>query len=265
MAVTTLDGLVGALAAASSHGYMKSNFTARAVGSYMSMWKVVGLPGAGATPTTGNGSIPDDTTAGAFLFTNAAGAANNYLGYISASCSTVGTLTLYDRVFHNSGLSATATTNQAITTAALTRYTTGAGVMPWFECYTVMGSASAATLNFTYTDDAGNTGQAGTWAKPAVAPAANEMFPLPLLAGDQGIRAITGYSWSVTQTSGDWGFTFMKPIVTIPLPQVNAGVVYDAFSSGLTEITDDACLAMVMLCGVTAMGSIQGDMRIAKG
>lgn len=265
MAVTNLDTAAGALAAASSHPYMKSAFTARAVSSFHSLWKIVGLPGAGATPPTGNGAIPDDTTAGAFLFANAAGAANNYLGYIAASCSTVGTLTLYDRVYHGSGLSATATTNQAITTSALTRYTTGAGVMPWFECYTVMGSASAATLNFTYTDDAGNTGQAGTWSKPAVAPGANEMFPLPLLAGDQGVRAITGYSWSATQTSGDWGFTFMKPIVTVPLPQVNAGVTYDMFSSALTEIADDACLAFVMLCGATSMGSIQGDMRIAKG
>jgi len=265
MAITTLDGLVAALTAGETRNYMKSAFTAAQIGSTHSLWTVAGVPGAGAAQGSVNGAIPDDTTAGAFPFVNAAGVANNYLGYIAAASQAAGTLVLYDRLWHDSALSATATTDQAISPSALTRFTSGEGVELWAEQYAAWGNATAATITVTFTDQGGTTGQIATIAKPANAGVAGSMHQAALPSGDYGVRAVTAYRWSVTQTSGNWGLTLLKRLVTIPLQTLNVAAVYDAFSSGLREVPDDACLAFMVQCSATAMGIIGGELTIAKG
>jgi hypothetical protein len=265
MAVTTLDGLVAALTAGETRAYMKSAFTASAVGATHSLWTVAGTPGAGAAEGTVNGSIPTDATAGSFPFVNAAGAANNYLGYIAAASQTAGTLILYDRLWHDSALSATATTDQAISPPALTRFTSGEGVELWAEQYAAFGTAGALTITVTYTDQGGTASQIGTIAKAAVAGVNGTMYQASLASGDYGVRAVTAYRWSSTATSGNWGLTLLKRLVTIPLQTLNVAAVYDAFSSGLREVPDDACLAFMVQCSATAMGIIGGELTVAKG
>lgn len=265
MAITTLDGLAAALASGETRAFLKNAFTAEGAGTWHSLWAVGGYPGAGSAPGSVNGSIPDDTTAGAFPFTNAAGAANNYLGYISASSTVAGSLVLYDRIYHSSGLSGTATGSNAISPPSLTRYTDGKGVELWGEIYTAIG-ATGATLTVTYTDQDGNTGQSATYVHPANAESVGQMFPFTLAAGDYGVRAVTNYSWSVsTGTAGNFGLTLMKRITSIPLQTQNVAAVGDAFSTGLREIADDACLAFQVQCSATSMGIMSGDLTIAKG
>lgn len=264
MAVSTLDGLVASLTAGESLAFNKSSFTSEGPGLFHSLWAVPGCPGAGAASGSINGSIPTDATAGAFPFTNAAGALNNYLGYISASSTVACTLILYDRLWHSSAMSGTETGQPAISPPALTRYTTGAGVELWGEIYSAIG-VSAATLTVTYTDQDGNTGNAATYAHPANAEAVGQMFPFVLASGDSGVRACTVYDWSVTTgTAGNFGLTLMKRLLTIPLQTASVASVYDAFSSGLREIQDDACLAFMVQCSSTAQGGINGDFTIAK-
>lgn len=266
MAVTTLDGLVAALTQGEIRYFVKGSFTPFAVGTAQSLWTVAGTPAAGAAQGTVNGAICDDTTTGGFPFTNAVGAANNYLGYFAASPLVAGSLIVYDRLWHDSALSATATTNQVIAPPALTRYTNGEGVEIWAEQYAAMGAATAATITLQYTDQSGTTAQTATIAKAATAGANGVMYgPASLAAGDFGVRAVTGYSWSVTQTSGNWGLTLVKRLLTIPFPQVNVGAAVDAFSSGLREIADDACLAFIWVPTATTANTITGEFTIAKG
>lgn len=264
MAVTTLDGLVAALTGGESLAFFKSAFTSEGAGTFHSLWAVAGCPGAGAAPGNTNGLIPTDATAGAFPFTNAGGAGNNYLGYIAAAASVSGSLIIYDRLYHSSGLSGTETANPTITPPALTRYTTGVGVELWVEFYSAIG-ATGATLTTTYTDQDGNTGASATYVHPANAETVGQMVPMTLASGDCGVRAVTAYDWSVsTGTAGNMGFTLVKRIVTLPLQTTNVAAVYDAFSSGLREVQDDACLAMMVQCSATTMGTINGDLTIAK-
>lgn len=264
MAVSTLDGLVAALTAGESLAFSKSAFTSEGAGTFHSLWAVPGYPGAGAAAGSVNGVIPTDATAGAFPFTNAAGALNNYLGYISAASATACTLILYDRLWHNSALVGNVTTTQTFTQPALTRYTTGVGVELWGEIYSAIG-ATGATLTCTYTDQDGNTGNAATYVHPANAEAVGQMFPFVLASGDSGVRLVADADWSVsTGTAGNFGLTLMKRLLTIPLQTANVASVYDAFSSGLREIQDDACLAFMVQCSTTAQGAINGDFTIAK-
>lgn len=265
MTVSTMDGLVAALTAGETRSFLKASQTSEGAGTWHSLWKAAGFPGAGGNPGSANGEIPTDATAGAFPFTNAAGSDNNYLGYIGAATSTAGTLILYDRLWHNSTLSGALTTAQTFTQPALTRYTNGQGVELWGEVYTAMG-ATASTFTATYTDQDGNASNSATYVMPANALSANQMFPFDLASGDYGVRSVQQVQLSAsTGTAGNFGLTLLKRIVTIPLPQVNVGVVYDAFSSGLREISDDACLAFMVQCSTTNTGTINGELTIAKG
>lgn len=263
MAVTTLDGLVGAINAGETRNFFKPAFTG-VIGGFFSQWGLAGYPAAGAAPGNVNGLIPVDSTTGAFQFVNAA--ANNYLGYVSAASTTAGTLVIYDRLFHSSGLSATTTTpGTALTPAALTRNTNGHGVEVWLEQYGAFTVTSAATLTFDYTDQDGNTAQVGTIAKAAVAGVNGTMYPAQLAVGDYGVRAVTNYFWSATQTAGTWGFTMMKRVCTIPLQTNNKPEIFDAISTGIREVPDDACLAFMIQCSTPSMGIISGELTIAKG
>lgn len=267
MAVTTMDGLVAALTGGDVRSFNKASVASLAAGQRHSLWNVSGNPGAAATPPTGNGEIPTSATAGAIPFVNASGGGNNYLGYIAASAGQSGSLILYDRLWHDSGLSATTTgAGTAISPGALTRSTTGVGVEVWAQVYTALGVSTAATLTLQYTDQDGNTAQTGTIAKPATAGDVGEMWgPMAFAAGDYGCRAVTNYSWSATQTSGNFGLLLVKKIVTIPLANTNVPAVFNAFSSGLREIEDSACLALMTEVNATTMGPILGELTIAKG
>lgn len=263
MAITTLDGLAAGLIAGESKLFLKSSFTSEGAGLFHSLWKTAGNPAAGANPGNINGTIPVDSTLGAFAFVNAV--ANSYMGYFSASSTVAGSLTLYDRLWHSSTMSGTQTISTAITPASLTRYTTGQGVEMWGEIYTAIGT-TAATLTVQFTNEAGTTAQSATYAHPANAEAVGQMFPFVLPAGSTGVRAPTNYIWSTsTLTAGDFGLTLMKRLVTIPLQTGNRPEVYDAITCGLREVADDACLAFMVQCTATGMGLISGELTIAKG
>jgi hypothetical protein len=265
MAITTLDGLVAALAAGETRNFMKTPSTTEGAGFFHSLWNAPGAPGAAGTPPATNGEIPTDATAGAFPFVNAAGAANNYLGYIAAASTVAGTLVLYDRLWHNSGLVGNITTLQSFTQGALTRFTSGEGVELWGEVYTAMG-ATASTFTCIYTDQGGTGSNSATYAHPANALAVGQMFPFVLASGDYGVRDVDSVQLNIsTGTAGNFGLLLMKRLVTIPLQTQNVAAVYDAFSSGMREIPDDACLALMIQCSATNQGVIGGELTIAKG
>jgi hypothetical protein len=261
-----MDGLVAALTGGETRSFLKNSLTAEGAGTWHSLWMAAGYPGAGVAPgSPTTGVIPTDVTAGAFPFTNAVNPANNYLGYIAAATGVVGTLIVYDRIWHLSGLSGVTTGAQTITFPGLTRYMSGDGVELWGEIYGAPG-ATANTMTVSYTDQGGTTGNNATYAHPANAESVGQMFPFTLAAGDSGVRAVASFTNSVsTGTAGDIGLTLLKRIVTIPMPLTQVAVVYDAFSSGLREIMDDACLAMMVQCSTTSTGLINGELTIAKG
>ena len=264
MAVSTMDGLINALVQGERKGWSKGSFTPQATGAFHSLWLTPGEPGPGVAPATGNGAIPDDATAGAHPFVNAAGALNNGLGYFSANGLAVGTLVVFDRIWHNSGLNTT-TTITSFTSTALTRFTDGKGVECWAEWYTSSGAATATNATVIYTDESGNTGATGTIVMPAVTKIAGQMFPMQMASGDYGIRAAASTTLSVTQTSGTWGLTFMKRLAEIPIrPSDQGASVLNAIDLGYPDIPDDACLSFMFQGAVTA-NTLTGSLLIGKG
>lgn len=94
MAITTTDGLISGLNGAQRFSFYKTSATAEGAGTFHSLFKVAGLPGAGSTPST-TAAVPTNATAGAIKFTNPP-SGKSYLGRLSVTSSTVGTFVLYE-------------------------------------------------------------------------------------------------------------------------------------------------------------------------
>jgi len=261
MAITTESGLIAALPG-QQEAFMKNSVTGKGAGSWHSLWTVAGQPGAGAAQGTVNGAIPTSATVGAFPFTNPTGGALSYLARLALSSTQMGFFTLYDRLWHDSGLSATVTTSQAITQPALTRWTAGDGNELWIEIYTATTASATATI--TYTNQAGVAGKTTSVVIPA-STVAGQAIPVPLAAGDTGIRAVTAAQLSASMTAGNWGLTILRDVASFPVANANMGTVLNAYDLGLPQIQDNAALAWMVLLNGTATPAITGEFSIAQG
>ena len=262
MAITSLDQLLAASNQLKSFG--KVSMTAKAAGTFQSLWTAAGLPAAGANPASLAMVIPTSATAGALPFVKPA-TGLSYISKISSSQQTIGTLILYDRIAHSSGLNGTLTTAQAVNGAALTRHTTGEDVELFLEVYTATG-ATASNATISYTNSAGVAGRTTPAVAMQVTPVVGQMLPIPLQEGDTGIRSVQTVTLSSsTATAGNFGITLVKRIAEIPITVAGTGVVLDPFALGFPQIANDACLSFMVVTSTTSTGFITGTINIAQG
>ena len=262
MAIVSLDQLLAASNQLKSFG--KVSMTAKAAGTFQSLWTAAGLPAAGANPASLAMVIPTSATAGALPFVNPA-TGLSYISKIGSSQQTIGTLILYDRIAHSSGLNGTLTTAQAVNGAALTRHTTGEDVGLFLEVYAATG-ATASNVTISYTNSAGVAGRTTPAIAMQVTPVAGQMLPIPLQAGDTGIRSVQSVTLSAsTATAGNFGITLVKRIAEIPITVAGTGVVLDPFALGFPQIENNACLSMMVVTSTTSTGFVTGTINIAQG
>lgn len=215
-------------------------------------------PNAGTAP--GAAAVPSMTIAGAIGQVNPSGILR--LVRVSESASSYnGAWILADRLSHQSGLSGTATgaQNTNLPTAALTRYTSGVGVMAMLEIYTAIGT-SGATVTISYTDQDNNSGITSEATPFGITnfSAARRAVIMPLAAGDTGVRAVGSVTLSgSTGTAGDFGVTLFKPLAIIPhfmVKQQCEGNNLLNLCGLIPKIETDACLFMMPL-GASTSGS----------
>ena len=151
------------------------------------------------------------------------------------------------------GLSGTVTTEQTtnLPTAALTRHTTGAGVMAGIVIHAALG-ATATTCTVNYTNQNGDS--ATTTATPigsSTANAVGRLLPLPLAAGDTGVQAVSSVTLAATTgTAGNFGVCLFRPLAIMSVNDFQGPAVIDAVTSGhwagqLAEVHPDACLSII--------------------
>lgn len=221
-----------------------------------STWLKNGIPAAGATP--GASSVPDRTTAGALGQTNkSAGALFAWLRRYHNGDMNVsgGKFMIADRLVHMGGLDGTLTTAQTVSTSALTRFTSGAGVMAGVEVFTGIGGTQQ-TLTASYTNQAGT---AGRTSQPipiggGTLNGVGTFLPLSLQAGDSGVRAVATATLSVsTGTAGNFGIVLYKPLMTFSLmPGLSFwqdGDPIKTLGGYIPQIPDDACLWLLQYVG----------------
>lgn len=271
MALLTLDQVLAGMQP--RIGFQKASLTAEGAGTWSSLWKVAGLPAAGANPplaSAGAGYVPTRLTTGALRFNNPTSPKLTNLARFMAAGATVGTLILYDRLWACSGFNTTLLTAQSITTPGTipARDVNGAalgdGVELWLEVYTAPG-ATGATWTVAYTSETGGSSNA-TYTHPANAESIGQMMPMNLAAGDAGVRAVSSLTCSASSgTAGNVGITLIRRIAELPLQLANVGAAIDALSSGMPQIFNDSCLGLMVMCSTTNTGLIQGSLVLSQG
>lgn len=268
MALTSYDAIVAALNTGNGQWFPwnKASVTS-AAGVWTSHWQTAGLPAAGATPATGAGAVPTAATNGAFAVTNPSGANRLNALTFGAGGVTQGVVMLYDRLVHTSGLDGTNTGAQTINSAALTRYTSGVGVLCAIEVYTALG-ATPRTATISYTNQAGAAGKtSGTISIPANSAAQTIIFPFPFASGDTGIQSVQSLTLSgSTGTAGNFGITLYVPLALIGY---NANTYNERDlvnqTANLPQINSNACLAIATLATTSSTGAQFGELVLAQG
>lgn len=271
MAITTIDGVVAGFKP--PQPIIKTGITTAAVGGMRgyTLWYAAGSPGASTATAVGvNGEAVTPalgSVGGRIRRTNPV-SGNAYLGRLSFSASTAGTLWLVDRVWQNSGLSTTLTTAQAITPATLPARdgagtSNGANILAAVE-WSATGGAGTPAVTLTYTDQDGNAGASGTLTGVTTPPVGTfELFTLA--AGDTGVRAPTSFIQSATRTSGTMHLVLFRVLAQVEVTSANIGNAVDALTSGLPRIYDDSVLQLVWFPSATTATNFNGTYIETQG
>lgn len=247
--------------------WMKQSISSTA-GRQYSLFKSTGYPTAGATPSTGAGDANSSSTTGAFPLTNPSGANKLYGLTHGAGGATAGVIMIYDRLVATSGLSGTAAGAQTINSIALTRYTSGVGVLCAIEVYTALG-ATPRTATLSYTNQSAVAGQvSGTVSIGANVEAQHFLGPFPLAAGDTGIQSVQSLTLSgSTGSAGNFGITLYVPIAFVSYgvpPYYNEKDMIQQLAQ-LPIIQASACLALIAQATASTLGDQRGQWVMAQG
>lgn len=220
--------------------------TSMSANTYRSLWMYEGVrSGGSANPTSA--TALDNTTQGGLLQTDPSGGRQLWMVAHTGYGANSGYLVIYDRLLHMGGLDATSTSPQTVG-GSITRNTNGAGNMVLVEVYTLIGS-TPTTITGTYTDQDGNSStfpvsDACTIGGGSGQNSTGMATPLPLAAGDTGVRGVTNVQLTnSTTTAGNFGVTIAHPIMMIPCVQNGGGFCLD-YLDWIPEIPTDACLGM---------------------
>jgi hypothetical protein len=219
-------------------------------GRFSSLWEYEGQPAHGAAP--GAVAAPDNTTNGSWKHTAPGGGRQKWLDYIWGQLTAAGTLVIYDRLLHISGLDGTVTTAQTVG-GSLTRNTGGIGNQIWVEIYTQIG-ATGTTITASYTDQDGNSGQTSVATSIGATGLreAQRMIPLSLAAGDYGVRAVASVTLAATTgTAGNFGVTVLRPIAIIGVSQGGVGGARSFIDGAMPDISTSCLAAMFLPNAVT--------------
>jgi hypothetical protein len=175
---------------------------------------------------------------------------------------------LVDMLNVSGGLSGIVTTAQTtnLPTAALTRFTSGEGVMAGLCIWSSVGG-TATTVTVSYTNQAGTPGQISTATQIGGSNVANtvgRILPIPLAAGDTGVQSVESVTLAgTTGTGGNFGVCLFKPLAMLAMNDFQGAQVFDAISTGgftgaLAEVHPDACLSVFGIGNVSqaVVGSI---------
>lgn len=278
MAITTLDQLVNALGNNSSRIVLdKASLANQVAGRYCSMWTATGQPAQGANPTAA--ALCTNALTGAIQFAQQTSPATSYLAEMNAVCSNSAcTLEIHDRIAHMGGLvlnsTALQTTNLPLDLEALSAPAERIGdanygdVQTWLEVYAAGGAtASNATVSVTFDDD--------TTANLTVIPVGGTLrqgwmlsvdFYRTALQQGKNIKRINSVQLSAsTGTAGNFGFTFTRPRMYLPMGLANMSNKATWAETGLSEIANGACLQFMVLPSTTSSGTLRGGGKIAHG
>jgi len=265
MAITTLDGAIAGMRV--PENFIKVGGAGEAAGVWHSKFYESGSPGAAAAPTPGVDGAALTSYTGQIPWTNPV-SGNSYLARFDANASVACTVLLLDRLWHNSGLSVTSTSSQAISSPTwpardMNGATSGHGLLAACE-WSAAGGAGTPTVTLTYTDQDANTGATATFTGNTT-PAAGTFETWPLAAGDTGIRAISAYQASATRTSGTMHLVVYRILARVGCNVANLSYAVDALTSGFPRLYNNTVPFIVIIPTATTAVNVSGAVIVTQG
>jgi hypothetical protein len=251
--------------------FMKGASGTLVAARHFSTWMLGGYPGAAAAPAAGiGGENLSAPVVGQIPFTNPS-SGNSYLAYLAANSGVAGMMMLCDRIWQNSGIDVTLTTEQVFTGSAqigardVNGSNAGVGVMAGVEVITATG-AGTPTLTLKYTDQAGNAGHTATNMVPTVASSiAGTFHVIGLAAGDSGIRKAESLQLSATWTTGTLSVVLFRIMAMLPIAIANLPNAFDGVSLGFPRIYNNTVPFIVYLPYTTLSSIILGQAVWSQG
>lgn len=223
---------------------------------------LAGAPGAMVAPTPGVAGAALTAYPGSLRFQNPLPGLETRLMRLQAQATQGGSLLLCDRLWHNSGLSATSTLAQPVNSVAWpARDSSGAidgeQVLVGLEVSTATGAGTPA-LTLGYTDSDGVAGMIGVNSVATVASSpAGSFYPMGLAAGDRGVRGIQTFQLSTSWTSGVFHLVAYRVLARLELA---AGIpnAIDALTSGFVKHHDNTVPFLMWIPSATTATGING-------
>lgn len=261
-------------------GFISSSATSigsTTVGQWTSLWNCNGFPSAiSIYPPLTAQALSGSMTGALRTYQNAQVNQNWLLGGTvmgGGTLSNIGTVLVYDRLAHISGLSGSVTTPQ-IVSETITRYsgsTTCIGNQLWLEVYQRLGATNTG-INITYKNQNGTTAVTPTASIGGVLnicgfQAEQTMWPIALAPGDTGVQSVDRVIiQATTGNSGSFGVTIVRPLMLLPLTTQFGGsrdLVSDICAPVFVEA--NACIAFAFQSTI-ASASIQflGQLTIVE-
>lgn len=268
MAITTLDGIIAGMRPPVD--FYKSLTGTLVAGRPITNFYHTGIPGSAVAPTPGIGGAVLTSYSGQIPFTNPTGGQNTYLARFQAQASIAGTLLLCDRLWHNSGLSPTLTTEQVFTGSPqipsrdMNGSNLGHGVYAGLEISSTTG-AGTPTINFKYTNQGGVAGKVTANLVSTVAASAfGTFYPLGLASGDTGIQKAESLTLSATWTSGGLVAVLYRVLARLEL-MAQTGNSIDALTGGFPRLYDNTVPFLIFIPNTTTSSHISGQIIYSQG
>lgn len=277
MAIQSVDNIVSSISAGKTAIVPYNKITGAAAytaGRWYNTFTLGGTPSAGTYSGTSlnfqqlNDGVAGSMYHGGNVSTDLKHLLNTEL-VTSAATGVPSFLMLVDLLGYYPGINMNSATSQTLVNgSSIQRYTDGVGVRAFLEITATTG-ATAHNFAMTYTDQAGNTGNAlgATTActASAIVPhithsgtAANNYGPfLPLASLDTGVRSVQSCQLTAGSGAGTAALVLAKPLCTIPLTTVSVATGRDFLFNmpALPQIQDGACLAYLIYSGAAVAAS----------
>lgn len=265
----TYDSLKAAHDAGQRYYYefYQSTGSAENTATLTTSWASGTRPAAGANPATTPGDVYTNT-AGGIIFPDLNGVGKNkYLYLVSAEIdgnSSPGSVFICDRLVGVGGVSLSSTGDKTINTQALTRYTTGEAVMAFLEITTTTATSAPVVSLASYTNQDGtNTRAGGTITFPAAATNAGSVIgPLPLQAGDTGIRSVETLNVGTAGTAGVCNLILAYKLASIGVNNGDRTTQISPLPYALMERVYDGATLFIMTIGYSGVEVVAGEVGV---
>lgn len=271
MAITNLDQLIAAFKPF-GEDVVKQSFTAEVAGILHSTLYIAGRPGAANAPSPGMAGAALTSYPGQIPVPAPVGGQNIYLARLEfAQNGGVSACTVYDRLWHNSGIVPTTTTAQTVNSVTLPARdqdgaTLGNGIMAGIEVSAATTNSSAiTTITMSYTNSAGVSGRTATIQSFPATAVAGTFVPFSLAATDVGIRSIQSITLGTSLVTGTVHLVMYREMASIGSNFLYGTVSAGPIELGLPRFYDNSVPYLIYVMNSTSGGTTNAQLTFAQG